>query len=200
VTEMRRVAVIGGSCTGKTTLSRELAGRLGVPHIELDSLHHDAGWQEAPADVLQARVDAALAAAPEGWVVDGNYHAKIGSSVVERADTVVFLDLPRRVVLRRVLLRTTGRIVSRKELWNGNRESLRLALSRDSIVWWVITQHGSYEKKWMPRLEPLTHVSVVRLRSPREVRAWIQSIQPTESMSGSSKGSERQKTPPLAET
>lgn len=197
---MRRVAVIGGSCTGKSTLSRELARRLGVPHVELDALHHEAGWHEAPAEVLQARVDAALAAAPDGWVVDGNYQAKLGTSVVERADTVVLLDLPRRVALRRVLWRTAGRVVTRKELWHGNRETLRSTFSRDSIVWWVIRQHGSYEKKWLPRLQPLTNVALVRLRSPRQVRAWIHSIQPTESMSGSSNGSERQKTPPLAET
>ena len=197
---MKRIAVIGGSCTGKTTLSRELSRRLGIPHVELDALHHDAGWKEAPADVLQARVDAALAAAPDGWVVDGNYHGKIGTSVVERADTVVLLDLPRRVALQRVLWRTASRVVSRKELWNGNRETLRNALSRDSIVWWVITQHGTYEKKWVPRLAELTDVSVVRLRSPQEVRRWVQSIQATESMSGSSNGSDRQNTPPLAET
>ena len=197
---MRRVSVIGGSCTGKTTLSQELAARLGVPHVELDALHHDAGWQEAPAEVLRARVEAALDAAPEGWVVDGNYHGKIGIYVQERADTVVLLDLPQRTALRRVLWRTFRRSVTREELWNGNRESLRLAFSRDSIVWWVIRQHGKYRMKWAPRLEPLTHVDVVRLRSPHEVQEWLQSIQATESMSGSSKGSERQKTPPLAET
>lgn len=197
---MRRVSVMGGSCSGKTTVSRELAAILGVPHIELDALNHGPNWEEAPAEIFQERVRAALAAAPDGWVVDGNYHGKIGTSVVERADTVVLLDLPQRVALRRVLLRTAGRVVSRKELWNGNRETLRNAFSRDSIVWWVIRQHGSYQKKWMPRLEPFTHLSVVRLRSPREVRAWLQSIQATEPMSGSSNGSERQKTPPLAET
>jgi adenylate kinase family enzyme len=197
---MRRVGVVGGSCTGKTTTSRLLAAKLGVPHIELDALHHDPGWQEAPADVLQARVDAALAAAPDGWVADGNYAGKLGTSVLEQADTIVFLDLPYRVALRRVLWRTTSRVISREELWNGNRETLRNALSRDSIVLWVITQHRSYRKKWPPRLASLEHVDVVRLRSPREVREWLQSIQPTESMSGSSKGSERQKTPPLAET
>jgi adenylate kinase family enzyme len=200
VSHLRRVAVIGGSCTGKTTLSRELARRLGVPHIELDALHHDAGWQEAPAEVLQARIDAALAAAPDGWVVDGNYQGKIGNSVMGRADTVVLLDLPHHVALRRVLSRTARRVVTRKELWNGNRETLRSALSRDSIIWWVIRHHGSYEKRWMPRLSALADVSVVRLRSAREVRTWLQSIQATESMSGSSNGSERQNTPPLAET
>jgi adenylate kinase family enzyme len=197
---VRRVSVVGGSCTGKTTTSRELARRLGVPHIELDALHHEPGWQEASADVLQARLEAALAAAPDGWVIDGNYQAKLNTFVLDRADTVVFLDLPHRVALRRVLWRTTSRIVSREELWNGNRETLRNAFSRDSIVWWVITHHRSYRRKWPERLAPLTHVEVVRLRSPREVRSWLQSIQPTESMSGSSNGSERQKTPPLAET
>jgi adenylate kinase family enzyme len=197
---VRRVAVIGASSTGKTTVSRELARRLRVPHVELDALHHDPGWQEAPAEVLQARVDVALAAAPDGWVVDGNYHGKLGTSVLERADTVVFLDLPRRVALRRVLWRTLTRSVTRKELWNGNRETFRNAFSRDSIVWWVIRQHGSYGATWEPRLALLTGVEVIRLRSPRGVRAWLQSIQPTESMSGSSNGSERQNTPPLAET
>jgi adenylate kinase family enzyme len=197
---VRRVAVIGGSSTGKTTVSRELARRLGVPHVELDALHHDPGWQEAPAEVLQARVDAALAAAPEGWVVDGNYHGKLGTSVLERADTVVFLDMPFGLTLRRVLWRTASRIVRRKELWNGNRETLRNALSRDSIVWWVITQHGKYRQNWPERYGRLPHLRVVRLHSPREVQDFLQSIQATDSMSGNSNESERQKTPPLAET
>jgi len=51
---------MGGSCVGKTTVSRRLAETLGVPHIELDALHHDSGWQEAPAEVLQSRASAAL--------------------------------------------------------------------------------------------------------------------------------------------
>ena len=175
---MRHVAVIGGSCTGKTTLSRRLAQRLGVPHVELDALHHDPGWQEAPAEVLQERVAGALAAAPDGWVVDGNYHGKLGTSVLERADTVVFLDLPHHVALRRVLWRTLSRVVSRKELWNGNRETLGNALSRNSIVWWVVRQHGSYRTKWDPRLATLQDADVVRLRSPREVARFLDSIEP----------------------
>lgn len=192
--------MIGGSATGKTTTSRALAARLGVPHIELDSLHHEAGWREASAEVLRTRVEAALAAASDGWVIDGNYHGKLGLFVFERADTVVFLDLPLRTALRRVLWRTLRRIVRREELWNTNRESLRMALSRDSIVWWVLTQHRTHRAKWPERLAPLTHLRLVQLRSAREVRDWLQSIQPTDSTSGSSKGSERQKTPPFAET
>jgi adenylate kinase family enzyme len=173
---VRRVAVIGGSSVGKTTLSKELARRLGVPHIEIDALHHDPGWTEASADVLQARVDAAMAAAPDGWVADGNYHGKLGVSVLERADTLVFLDLPYRTALRRVTWRTFRRLLSREELWNGNRETLRNTFGRQSIVLWVITQHGKYREKWPERYAALPHLEVVRLRSARAVRDWLQSL------------------------
>lgn len=197
---MRRVSVVGGSSTGKTTVSRELARRLGVPHIELDALHHGPNWEEAPADVLRARVEEALAAAPDGWVVDGNYDRKLGTLVQERADTVVFLDLPYGLTLRRVLRRTARRILRREELWNRNRESLRTAFSRDSIVWWVVKTHRSHRARWPERFSAFRHLDLVRLRSPREVSEFLQSIQATETTSGSSNGSERQKTPPLAET
>ena len=63
--------------------------------------------------------------AGEAWVVDGSYRGKLGDLVLEAADTVVWLDLPRRVWLPRLLRRTVRRIVLREELWNGNRESLR---------------------------------------------------------------------------
>jgi adenylate kinase family enzyme len=191
---MRRVEVVGPSCSGKTTTARRLAALLGVPYIELDALHHDAGWTEAPAEVLQERVRAALDAAPDGWVVDGTYFGKLGSLVLDRADTIVWLDIPFRTAIRRVLWRTLSRAVTREELWNGNRESLRLALSRESIVLWVFRTHREFGAKWGPRFEGR---NVVRVTDPEE---WLQSIQATESMSGSSNGSDRQKTPPLAET
>jgi adenylate kinase family enzyme len=196
---MRRVSVVGGSATGKTTFSRDLARRLGVPHIELDALHHGPNWEEAPAEVLRARVEEALAVASDGWVADGNYHGKLGTFVQERADTVVFLDLPFGLTLRRVLGRTARRVLRHEELWNGNRETLRNAFSRQSIVWWMVTTHRSHRTKWPQRFAPLSHLRVVRLRSPAEVEEFLQSIQATETMSGSSNGSERQKMPPFAE-
>jgi adenylate kinase family enzyme len=192
-----RVSVVGGSCSGKTMLSRRLAERLRVPHIELDALHHGPDWDEASAELLQARVRAALAAAPDGWVVDGNYHSKLGRLVLDQADLVVFLDPAYRTVLRRSLWRTFSRSLMRVELWNGNRETLRTAFSRHSIVLWVMRTHRPLRAKMAERL---AGDDVVHLRSPREVERWLQSIQATASTSGSSNGSECQNTPPLPET
>ena len=197
---MKRVAVMGGACAGKTTVSRRLAGRLGVPHIELDSLHHDAGWNEAPPEVLRERVQAALDAAPDGWVCDGNYRTKLGNLVLEQADTLVFLDPPFARTFGRSLRRTIGRTITREELWNGNREQTRFLFTRYWIPWWVLRTHRHYSREIPERAAENPHLEVVHLRGDEEVEAWLQSIQATESMSGSSNASERQKTPPLAET
>jgi adenylate kinase family enzyme len=190
---VRRVQVIGGSCSGKSTTSKRLAAILGVPHIELDALHHDPGWTEASADVFRERVANAISAAPDGWVVDGNYFGKLDSFVLDQADTIVWLDLPYRTAVRRVLWRTFHRSLRREELWNGNRESFRIAFSRESIVLWVLRTHRGFAAKWGPRLEGRNVVRVI------DADAWLQSIQATESMSGSSNGSELQNTPPFAE-
>ena len=186
--------MIGPSCSGKTTTARRLAATLGVPHIELDALHHDANWTEATPELLRARVGDALAAASDGWVVDGTYYEKLGPLVLDRADTIVWLDVPFRTAIRRVVWRTLRRGLRREELWNGNRESLRLAFSRESIVLWVLRTHRGFGRRWAPRLEGRNVVRVT------DAGAWLQSIQATESMSGSSNGSERQKTPPFVET
>ena len=58
-------------------------------------------------------------------MIDGAYRSKLGHLTIDAADTVVWLDLPRRIWLPRLLWRTLGRVVLREELWNGNRESLR---------------------------------------------------------------------------
>jgi len=196
---LKRVAVVGGSCSGKTTVARRLADVLGVARIELDALHHDPGWREATAEVMQERVRTALAAAPDGWVVDGNYRAKIGSLVLERADTAVFLDPPLAVALGRALRRTIVRTITREELWNGNREQVRHLFTGNWIPWWVLRTHHHYRREIPERLAP-HRLEVVHLRSARQADLWLQSIQATATTSGSSTGSERQKTPPSVET
>ena len=82
-------------------MAARLAERLGVPHIELDALHHGPNWQEATAEELRARVEEALAGL-DGWVADGNYMGKLGTWLIDQADTIVWLDLPLRTLLPRI--------------------------------------------------------------------------------------------------
>jgi adenylate kinase family enzyme len=171
---MRRISVGGTSGAGKTTVGRAVAERLGLRFVELDALCHGANWEEAPDDVFRARVEQAIADAPEGWVIDGNYGRKLSDLVLERADTLVWLDLPLHVCLRRLWRRTWSRILRREELWNGNRESIRTAFfSRDSLFVWAITSHQRRLRTLPERLARVRHLELVRLRSQREVERWL---------------------------
>jgi adenylate kinase family enzyme len=169
---VNRVAIIASaSGSGKTTLGRALASRLDAPFHELDALHHGPGWTEATAEELRARVEPLLD--EERWVVDGSYRGKLGDLVLERADVVVWLDLPRRVWLPRLVRRTASRVVRREELWNGNRESLRTALGRDSVVRFALRTYTPRRRLYPTQLE---RFPVVRLRSPREVERWLAGV------------------------
>jgi adenylate kinase family enzyme len=136
---VRRISVVGNSGSGKTTLARELAAALGVPHLELDSVYHQAGWQPLPLAEFRARATAF--AAGDAWVADGNY-SKVIDVIWDRADTVIWVDPPLAVVMGRLLRRTLSRMARRTELWNGNRERLRdLVNPKLSILVWAWTQH-----------------------------------------------------------
>ena len=129
-----RVNVKGISGSGKSTFSAELARRLGVPHLELDAIHHGPNWTEASPEELRARVREFMATAPDGWVIDGNYESKLGDLVLGAAERIVWLDPPLRVALRRLWRRTLTRIRHDVELWSGNRESWRGGFwGRDSL-------------------------------------------------------------------
>jgi adenylate kinase family enzyme len=166
----QKIAVIGTTCSGKTRLARTLAADLDVPHVELDALHHGPNWTEAPRDEFRARVGDAIAA--DGWVVDGSYQGKLGDLVLERADLVVWLDLPMRTILLRLWVRTLHRIRNRVELWNGNRETWRGAfLSRQSLFVWVLKTHRDRRRRYE---SSLARYNLVRLRSSREAEAWLE--------------------------
>jgi adenylate kinase family enzyme len=171
---MRRIAVMGATCSGKSTVARKLAGQLDLPYVELDALYWGPNWSQPEAEDFRRRVEPFVGA--ETWVVDGNYSSTLGDLVLRRADTLVWLDLSLARVLWRVWRRTIGRIVKREELWGGNRETWRNALlTRDSLFVWALRTHGRFRRRLPARLarEDYAHVRLVRLRSPREIERWL---------------------------
>ena len=174
---MRRVSVVGVSGSGKSTLGRELASRLAVPYVELDAIFHQPQWTPLPQEEFRRRV--AAIASGQGWVIDGNYSA-VQPLVWERADTVLWLDLPRRTVIRRLIWRTIRRAAGRTELWNGNSERWRNLFTWDeqeSVISWAWHHYPIYRQRYTAaaRDPRYAHLTFSRIATRAEARKLLDS-------------------------
>lgn len=175
----QRISVIGTSGSGKTTLARQMAELLQIPHIELDALHWEPNWTEAPIEVFRSRV--AEVVRGNQWVVDGNY-SRVRDLVWHRADTIVWLDYPFWLVFKRIVERTVWRAVMRTELWNGNRESLDQAFGQDSMILWVLKTYHRRRREYPVLLgrSDYQHLKIVHLQSPHATNEWLLSLTRTQ--------------------
>ena len=173
----RRIACIDSTTSGKTTLAGRLGALLDITPVDLDALIWEPGWQEAHVDVFRDRIRHALAG--DGWVTSGNYIGDAQDLVWGRADTVVYLDMPTPLLVRRVITRSWGR--RGVLLWGTNTETFWPQLkfwSRDSLIYFAVTTTRRRRKQfegWQadPRW---AHIRFHRLRSPREVERFLTAV------------------------
>ena len=163
--------MIGAGGSGKTTVARTIAERLELPLVHLDALYWRPGWTPTPPDEWR-RVVAELVARPR-WVIDGNYGGTLDMRLAA-CDGVVFLDLPRRVCVWRILKRRArylGR--TRPDLAPGCPERLTW-----EFVSWVWTYRNRRRGPILDRLRALTGRRVVVLSSSREVGRFLAGLTP----------------------
>jgi adenylate kinase family enzyme len=164
---MRKVLVIGSGGAGKSIFAKRLGERLGLEVIHLDSLHWKPGWVGTPKDEWKKTVEGIIRR--DSWIIDGNYSGTLDLRLAA-CDTVIFLDLARRVCLWRVLKRAaTHRGRSRPDMAEGCPERFSLEFIR-----WV----WGYPKRTRPKvLEKLKANSqnkkIIRLRSRAEVEKFL---------------------------
>jgi adenylate kinase family enzyme len=163
--------VAGVSGVGKTTVARRIAQVADVPHTEIDALFHGPNW--TPRTTFLD--DVAELVAQDAWVTEWQY-TLARPLLAARADVLVWLDLPFWTsTFPRVLRRTVRRRVRREEIWNGNIEPpfRRILTDPEYIVRWAVSTRHKYRDR-IPQLDAdLPGLSVVRLRSNRDVERWI---------------------------
>lgn len=163
---MKRVVVVGSGGSGKSTFSAELGRRTGLPVIHLDREYWRPGWEETPKDEWKGRVAKLLE--DDRWIMDGNFGGT-REMRMRAADTIIFLDLPRRVCLYRILKRTVnyhGR--SRPDMAEGCSERFDLA-----FLGWVWNFRKRSRKRLMRELEGLPEKRVIILRNQRQVANFL---------------------------
>lgn len=167
----RKIVIVGSSGSGKTTLARRLSEQINIKHHEIDELFWKPGWvQTAEAEF---RESVSKVTGTDKWIIDGNY-MRVQDLTIGRADTIIWLDPNLPKIMFRVTLRTAGRLMKQKPLWHGNRESLKMALSKDSIILYSLNNYLR-KKRWYNSLmgnEKLKHLNWIIISNGREEREF----------------------------
>lgn len=169
--QARRVLIYGVTGSGKTSLATRLSRITNVPWHSVDDLTWLPGWQEVPLDE-QVRTITEICAGDE-WILDTAY-AKWIDIPLARVELIVALDYPRWVSLARLLKRTLARAIDGRPVCNGNRETWRQMLSRDSIIAWHFKSFARKRariQKWISEGNRVVH-----LRSSRGTEKWLKSL------------------------
>ncbi|MFC8125652.1 adenylate kinase [Streptomyces sp. NPDC057302] len=172
---MERILVVGATGAGKSTLARALSSRLDLPYREMDALHYNGpNW----ATNNRLAEDVSRLTSEPRWIFDSLGTPEVRDLLWVRADTVLWLDYPKRVVMPRVLRRSLRRTVTREVLFGGNRETWRDWLSREHPAWWAWSQHASRRhaigrRIRDPRFAPL---DTLRFSHPSDTTAWLASL------------------------
>jgi adenylate kinase family enzyme len=175
-----RVSIVGSSGSGKSTFARQIAARIGAPHVELDGLWHDPGWTNPTPEEFLRRVT--VVTSGDRWVVDGNYARVTRKGPVwERADTVIVLALPKKTVMLQIVGRTLRRAITRQKLWNGNREPLsnfyRWNPERNVIRWaWTKYDAQNEQYREAPKNPRYAHLQFVFLHSHAESEEYLRGL------------------------
>lgn len=178
----RRVLIAGSGGSGKTTLAKRLGPVLGLPVHELDALYYGPDLHLAPT--FPSAIE--RIAAEEAWLfdsqgppADSEAPPEVRDLLWSRADTLIWLDYPRRVVVWRAVRRSLRRIITREPLWHGRRET---------PLWWLRADHPIRRSWRLGKVAPRRlaerlqdprwqHLTVARLRHPRATRNWLRSVQ-----------------------
>lgn len=138
--------------------------------MEIDGLFHGQDWTPRPS----FQEDVHRFTAGPAWVTEWQY-GSVRARLAERADLLVWLDLPKSVVMRQVVRRTLVRRLRRQHLWNGNVEPPLRTFFSDSehIVRWAWATHHKTAVRVTGLLQQRPDLPVVCFRSHSEAYRWL---------------------------
>jgi adenylate kinase family enzyme len=164
-TGMKRIMILGPSNAGKSTLARALNVRLKIPTYHLDKEFWQENWTELPFAEMNVKHSKLIS--KDEWIIDGGW-PQTRESRVKRAGTVIIMDIPRRVIIRRWLIRVwKNRGTVRDDMGGKNVERLNLAHFRGML------KHKNSLKReaWIKTIAP--DIQIFVLHNKKEVESFI---------------------------
>ena len=168
-----RILVYGVTGSGKTTLARRISERTGLPWHSVDDLTWEPGWVQVPLDEQRRRIQA-ICDGPE-WVLDTAY-SQWREIPMACTELIVALDYPRWMSLSRLVWRCLLRLVDGRTICNGNRESLKLLFSKDSIVAWHFQSYKHKRDRIATWRQQQGGPKIVRIQSQKQLEHSLNTL------------------------
>ncbi len=169
-----RVVVTGMAGAGKSTFSRALSAKTGLPLIHLDLHFWKPGWVEPSDDEWREKQRSLLTG--DAWIADGNYHDTLDLRL-ERADTVVFLDTPWWTCARRAFVRGIRRPVGFQVPEGCDDSAWRQLRDEWRLVWRIWRVRRSERERELGILSRHgKHVALHVFRSRRAAREFLDGL------------------------
>lgn len=166
-----KIAIIGYSGSGKSSLARALGDFYQLPVTHLDSLHFLSNWQERPTTDFQQLVAQILI--QEQWIIEGNYGEAYYQERLDQADTIIMLLFPAYRAYFRVLKRyLTYRGKTRPDMAAGCPERL----DWDFTKWIWFGGRSKRHKKNYEHIASIYNDKVIILRSQRDIDSYLKQL------------------------
>lgn len=175
--DFSKIVIVGSSSSGKTTLGKQLSSILHHPHKELDFFNWEANWTEADKEVFRQRVDEFTS--KDSWITDGNY-GRVQDLTIERSTLVIWLDYSLPLILSRFFRRSIRRSITKEELWNGNKETLKNSMwGKESLLAWILQVYQRNKERYEEMISEnkSTKRKFLRFKNPKQTKEFVQKLE-----------------------
>mgnify|MGYP000000282938 FL=1 len=163
---MKRICIIGGSGTGKTTLSNNLSKELNLPVYHIDGIHHLENWKKRDKEERDRLI--LERASEEKWIIDGTYHSTLQQRL-EKADYVIYLDYSTMAQVIGVLKRFIKNHGKEKDEIPGCKEKMSW-----EFLWFVINWRKDKRNEIIEKISKIDNNKVHVFYKRKQLNKWYE--------------------------
>ena len=167
--DVKRISIVGGPGTGKTTLADKLSLLLNLPAIHLDGINYNANWEEIGKEKRDSIILEKIK--QDEWIIDGNYSSTLQQRF-ESSDLVIWLDYSSLSIIKGVL----SRYIS-----NFNKEKQEIPGCKERISWeflkFMITFRRKGRKRIAENIDKISKEKVIIFYNRKDLNEWLENIE-----------------------
>ena len=161
---MKRICIIGGSGTGKTTLANNLGKQLNLPVYHIDGINYLPNWKKRD---IRERDKIVLEKTDEDkWIIDGTYHSTLKQRL-EKSEYVIYLDYSTVAQVKGILGRFIKNRGKEKQEIPGCKERMSW-----QFFWWVVNQRKNKRQAIIENLQEINSDKIHIFKTRKQLNKW----------------------------